>query len=300
VYRIACVCLLVLACWSHLVASNEAENVEQHQDDAVPIHEEHREEIETRNREDPHAQQAEEVPVQDEEQPPAAEEESPPLHEEDPTREDKPEVIDASLFELNVFECTAPRGEPATDREGRLPPGSVVTLCFRPKHEHAAELKAIEFMEFSSPNGPTQAAIHNNEAAGPMTRAICPMVEDSDLCISATKLSDEFFAKAYNNVAAVGEVKVLVDNEQKLVPFRYEFSTAQDTKPQPVEHDFYEMPATPPSFPCSQEIRLGLLAALVLTLLEFAFSPSDDDKGGDGKSAEQSGTSSKKKKPKKE
>jgi hypothetical protein len=327
VYRIAFVCLLVLSFCSLLVVSDEGENNIVQNIEEVPAQDEEQppaeeeEETPPLQAEDPPrevkpevidvvsdegentVQNIEEVPAQDEEQPPAVEEEeeeTPPLQAEDPPREVKPEVIDASLFEISVFECSAPKGDPVLDRKGRLPPGAVMTLCFRPKHVDAAELKSIEFMEFSAVEGPTQAAVHKNAAAGPMTRAICPMMEDADLCICATKLSEEFFAKAYNSVAAVGQLKVQVDSEEKLVPFRYEFSTDQDTKPPPVEHDFYEMPATPPSFPCSQEIRICLLAALVLTLLEFAFSPSEDDKVGDGKNAAQSGNSTKKKKPKKE
>ena len=111
-------------------------------------------------------------------------------------------------------------------------------------------------------------------------------------------MDDDFFAKSYNNAAAVGELTVAVAGEQRRVPFRYEFDTAKETKPLPIEHEFFEMPAAPPSFPCSKEIRLWMLAALILTLLEFAFSPSDDD--DDGNKSKESGTGDKKKKPKKE
>ena len=304
-HRLAFVCFFLLAFCSLLVASDEGDHLEHpseaterdtHHHEDPPITQ--AEDISTQEKEDP--RQAEDISAQEKEDPPSLKEEAPPLPKREPPLNVKSEENDASLFEVKVFECTAPLGTPATDREGRLPPSAILTLCFRPQHEDTAELQSIESMEFTVPNGPTQKAIQNNESVGPMTRLICPMVEDPDLCIAATKLSDDFFAKAYNMVAAVGQLNVLVDSEQRRVPFRYEFSTSQAPKLPPVEHDIYEMPATPPSFPCSQEVRLWLLAALVLTLLEFAFSPSDSDKSTDDTNAAHDGTSNKKKKPKKE
>ncbi|CAB9507115.1 expressed unknown protein [Seminavis robusta] len=315
-FRRSVLLLVLLASSSLMVMPVGADEGEQE-----PIqHQEHAEDTPQEDPVPPQQQEEENPPqeeavVEEEEPPPAVQEESPPVKEEEtpPVVEEEPPVeeeeeeepIDDSLFELDVFECQAPRGE-RDNRAGRLPPGAVMTLCFRPKNDNnkdAVQLQSIEHLDFVADkrSGPTQAAIRNNEASGPLTRSLCPSVEDPTLCIAATKLNDEFFDKAYNNAVATGAISVHAAGETRRVPFEYEFLTAKQTKPPPVEHDFFDMPNTPLPFPCSNEIRIWMLAALILTLLEFAFSPTDDDDKNTGKksgSAKEGG--GKKKKPKKE
>ena len=67
--------------------------------------------------------------------------------------------------------------------------------------------------------------------------------------------------------------------------FQYDFQTQKMPEQAAIEHEFMDMPATPPPFPCGKEVRIGLIMALLLTLLEFAFGgdskTNSNDRGGD-------------------
>lgn len=219
------------------------------------------------------------------------EQESPPPREESPPpRED--------LFELNIYECKPPGGE-AANRPGPLTSLSVLTLCFRPQNEEQATLKSISFMYIIAPDGgPKQAAIRDGEAAGPTTKSACPF--EPTLCIASNKLDSGFFEKSYKGVVAKGEVVVGAAGEERSVPFEYNFSTEKAPKQQPIEHEFFTPPAVPPPFPCGREITIWLLSALILTLLEFAFSPDDKSSLVNQAKDDSSASGTKKKKGKKE
>lgn len=269
----------------------QEESVPPQTQEEVPHQEVKHEELAPVQEEPAPVQEEKAAPVQ-EQTAPVEEETSPDSPDEEDEEEEEDLPIDDSLFEIQVFECQAPRGEPAPIRKGPVAHNTVFTLCFRAKHPDAATLQSISLMDFVVPRGPSQAAVRDNESAGPMSRAICPMPDGSGLCITATKLGEDFFAMNYKG-AAVGNLIVKASGEERKVTFRHEFSTAESKQPAS-DHDYFEFPAEPPSFPCGNEIRMWLLAALILTLLEFAFSPSSSDTSGGNDGG------AKKKKPKKE
>ena len=324
VLQLALLALLVVVAFVPARAEEGGEHVEhQHQDpppeDPVPPQQEETPPVheETPPVEEQAAPVEEEAPPVEQEAPPV-EQETPPVVEETPPpqeevppiendaspppRDESPPPTDDSLFDINVYECQAPEGDPLPERttplQGKMP---VVTLCFRPKNmDGGAELKAITMMDFNAVNGPSQAAVADNAAAGPMTRTICPMGNDPALCIAATKLNEDFFAKSYTKVSAKGEIVIAAAGEERTVPFEYQFGTAEAPKQQPVEHDYFEMPTTPPPFPCGREIRIWLLSALILTLLEFAFSPDSESLMSKATTGGDESAGAKKKKSKKE
>lgn len=198
----------------------------------------------------------------------------------DPVPEE-PAKLDDSLFDIEVFECVAPKGDPAPTRTTPLMAGSILTLCFRPRQmSDKVELKKIASLDFAMlpAGGPVHNAVKFNEALDPMIRAVCPFREDTQLCIVAARLGDMFFSKAAK-VAAAGEMLVAATDgsgDERSITFQYDFNTEKKPEQAPIEHEYMNMPATPPSFPCGKEVRIGLIMALLLTLLEFAFSDSDE------------------------
>ena len=278
VLRLALVALLLLSTPAAVLGEDEM------QGEAV----EHQQQDEPAEAQDMPQEEAAPVPEEPQEPPQEEEKEATPVQEE-PVQEEElvieeedDDAFDDSLFNVKVFECVAPKGDPAPPRKGPMLAGSILTLCYRPLTGNRATLKKVEKLDFAIPGGPTHTSIRDNESVEPLTRVVCPFKEDTHLCITATKLGDMFFAKA-SDAAAEGEMLVEVDGEERTVGFRYDFTTAESKPQAPIEHDYHEMPATPPSFPCGKEVRIWMIMALLLTLLEFAFSPSSSssDSAGD-------------------
>lgn len=289
--------LLITMTFMPVSAEEGADMERQQHEESPPV----QEEAPPTQGESPQPQEVVEQEVQTE-SPPPVEEEEPPLVEEETPKEEEEETPDDSWFELNVFECKAPQGDPIPPRVGPVSSKAVMALCFRPQNEDKATLKSIDFMEYSAVQGPTQKAINDNAAAGAMTRIACPMPTDSKLCITATKLDEAFFSKSYATVAAQGKATIVAGGVERIVPFEHKFST-QEAPKQELEHNYFEFPTTPPPFPCGKEIRIWVLMALILTLLEFAFSPDSESLVNQAKGSSSGGeasTSSKKKKNKKE
>jgi len=220
-------------------------------------------------------------------------EEEVPVPEDSEVAQENDDVLDDSLFQVNIFECVAPKGEPAPTRTTPVFPGSVMTLCFRPKHESRAALLKVATLDFVMHGGATIPSIRDNQGVHEMSRVVCPFMDDPTLCIAAAKLDQSFFAEAFK-VTAKGEIMVQVDDqEERVAPFEYKFETRKMMAQVPVDHVFMEVPATPPGFPCTKQVNMWLIMALLLTLLEFAFSPSSSGSDDGDDSAE---ANSKKKK----
>lgn len=275
---------------------------EEMQGEAVE-QEQHQEQQQHQAEDPPPPPQEEAAPVE-EEVPPVVEEEEveplpPPPQEEEPEPvvevEATPAPLDDSFFEIKVFECSPPKGEPRTPpRVGPVTTGFVMNLCFRPKVEDstngAAKIKMVVALDYVIQKGNgddnrSHKSVRDNQAVEPMTRMVCPMKDDPQLCIAATKLGDMFF-ESNAEVAAEGTVVLEVEGEERSVAFRYDFDTTKRTEQQqqqqaPLVHDFHDQPATPPGFPCAKEMRILAIMALLLTLLEFAFSPSSEVDQGD-------------------
>ena len=190
---------------------------------------------------------------------------------------------DDSLFELNIYECVAPKGDPSPHSNQPKTRGGIVTLCFKPAQEEAASIKSIFKMEnlaIGVPERVRQDSVWRNDAIDEKTQVVCP-IENSNMCVAAAKLMDDFFKESHT-VQATGEATIQAAGETRTVPFSYEFETLKappgSLRAGEIEHEFFEMPETPPGFPMANEIRMFLLGALILTLLEFAFTPSKDTK----------------------
>jgi len=248
------------------------------------------------------------VPVQEEEAPPEPIVPEEPVQEETEPEEQKVEPVNNDhLFELHVFECMAPKGDPAPLREGPVAAGTIMTLCVRPKNEEAPgiKLQAFTMMQYNVADLTTLHVVKNNESLEPMTRVVCPFREEDRMCIVATKLQDELFVKSAA-ASALGSIQMTANGEERTVPFMYRFQVEKSEQPPPVEHEYFDMPASPPPFPCGKEIRVWIISALMLTLLEFAFSPSSDAEASSSeedaadKKSKNSGGGEKTKKNKKE
>jgi hypothetical protein len=276
------------------------------------------EEQQPQEKEVPPVEQVQEVPPQ-EESPLAAEEEvvvvekleeeaspSPMPDPKEGPPEDEPEETD---FSIQAYECVAPRGRPSPRWKEPKTKGSVITLCIKAITE-GGTIGTIYNLDYTAvplddkTKKISQSAIRQQAATNDKTQPVCPM-EDTGMCVAATKLQDSLFEQE-STVKATGEALVQIGHEQRRMEFQYDFKGIPPPPgrklPQSVEHDFYEFPATPPTFPCGPEIRLWLIGALVLTLLEFAFSPSSSDSSNSSANSGADGDSGKdkKKKPKKE